>query len=120
MPTWLTNLFTNARNRALNQICQYLATYPARANTAIQKVNETLQANNRTRTIFVSTLNYLNTPANQQKLVGGTSVCPSFFNEIQKIIETDLTNAKENSAAARQKALDLVNKLLDELKTWTN
>lgn len=120
LPTWVTNLFNSARDRALNKICDYLAKYPDRANTAIRKVNETLQENNRTKNIFVSTLNYLNTPANQEKLVGGTNVCPTFFNEIQKAIETDLTNAKENSASAKQKALDVVNKLIDELKNWAN
>ena len=104
----------------INKICDYLEKYPARANTTIQVVNATLQETNRTRTIFASTLIYLNSAENQQKLVGGKNTCPTFFSEIQQAIETDLRNAKENSSTARQKALDMVNKFIDELKKRVN
>lgn len=120
LPSWLSSLFTSTRDKAINKICEYLAKYPDRANTAIRVVNETLQKNNGTKTTFVSTLNYLNSPENQQKLVGGTNTCPTFFSEIQQAIETDLKNAKENSSSVRQKALEIVNKFLDELKKRIN
>lgn len=115
-----TNIFRNARDKLVNNICEYLAKHPDRANTVIRVVNETLQKNNGTRNVFVSTLNYLNSPENQQKLVGGTSTCPTFFSEIQQAAETDLKNSKENSSSARQKAMDMVNEFIDELKKWIN
>lgn len=116
LPDWLTPILGNTKEKMINRICTYLARYPNRTAAAVQKVNETLQNSDQAKQTFVSTIAYLNSAENQQKLVNGAGACPSFFSEIQAAIQSDLSNSTGNAAQTKQKAMDIVNKLTDQLQ----
>ncbi len=116
LPGWLTSLFPSSIDPVITAVCSYLAQNPSQASTAIQIINETLQATNQTEQIFTTTINYLNTPANQANLLGGTSTCPSFFSGLKDAIATDLKNANANSADTEHQAMNIVKNALNQLE----
>ena len=100
----------------MDRVCSYLAKHPDRADTIIQKINETLQATNKTQEVFAGTINYLNSEENRQKLVNGTSSCTMFFKEVRNATQTDLNNNNADFATSKEEALSIITDALNRLK----
>jgi len=120
LPSWITSIFTNPINQLENDICSYIVQHPDRAITAINKIKGTLQNNGATNQTFAFTINYLNSPVNQEELTNSTSTCVTFFNGLQNAIQTDLNKNNINLANAPQTALSKLNDLLNDLKNSLN
>jgi hypothetical protein len=120
LPSWITSFFSNPINKLENEICSYIVQHPDRAITVINKIKVALQNNNQTNQTFVLTINYLNSPDNQEELTNSTSTCLTFFNGLQNAIITDLNNNNINLANSQQTALKKLNDLLNDLKNSLN
>lgn len=83
-------------------------------------IKATLQKTNETANTFALTINYLDSTANQQNLVGGTSACATFFQGLLSVIKIDFTNKQIPSAEAQAKALQALTDMLNNLKNIYN
>jgi hypothetical protein len=120
LPSWITSFFSNPIDKLENEICSYIVQHPDRAITVINKIKVALQNNNQTNQTFVLTINYLNSPDNQEELTNSTSTCLTFFNGLQNATITDLNNNNINLANSQQTALKKWNDLLNDLKNSLN
>jgi len=114
--SWITSFFTNLINKIKNDICKYLVNHPDRAGILIQKINGTLQKTNETQYIFVLTLNYINSPANQAELINNTSTCLTFFDGFVEAVQTDVKNTNLTLAAVDNVASKTLNDLLNNIQ----
>ncbi len=114
--SWITSLFTNLINKIKNDICKYLVKHPDRAAILIQKINGTLQKTNETQYIFVLTLNYINSPANQAELIYNSSTCLTFFDGFVEAVQTDVKNTNLTLADVENVASKTLNNLLNNIQ----
>ena len=102
------SIFSNPVDTIINGVCSYFINHPDRAQIAIQKLNETLEATADSRQTFVLTIAYINQPANQLKLITNTTTCKSCLSDIKNDLVQDWSNRNMSSNNAEQNALNML------------
>ncbi len=113
---WPPPIFTDPLGTIKNKICLYFFRHPERAITAVDQIVAKLQKTNETSEIFAQTINFLESPENQQNLINGTGTCLTFLNGFGATVKSDIQNAPSTLSDDQKNAW---NDFLNTLQSFT-